>query len=58
MSGSGSWARGRWIATTRRADGGIGEVVGAHEATVRVLHPLRQIGVAMAGPDVVEPYRD
>ena len=36
----------------------IGAVLAAHEGTVRVLHTLRPIGVAMAGPDIIDPYRD
>ena len=30
----------------------------AHAGTVRLLHTLRPIGVAMAGPEVVDPYKD
>lgn len=34
------------------------EVLKYHEGTIRVLHVLRPIGVAMAGHDVVDPYKD
>ena len=34
------------------------EVLTHHEGTVRVLHTLRPIGVAMAGEAEVDPYRD
>jgi tRNA-splicing ligase RtcB (3'-phosphate/5'-hydroxy nucleic acid ligase) len=34
------------------------EVLKAHESTVRILHVLRPIGVAMAGEDVHDPYKD
>lgn len=34
------------------------DVVAAHANTVRVVHTLRPIGVAMTGEDVVDPYRD
>ncbi|MBS1714027.1 MAG: RtcB family protein [Armatimonadetes bacterium] len=34
------------------------DVLGHHASTVRVLHTLKPIGVAMAGDDVVDPYRD
>ena len=34
------------------------EVLAAHAGTIRVLHELRPIGVAMAGRDVVDPFRD
>lgn len=34
------------------------EVLGYHQDTVRILHTLRPIGVAMAGEDEQDPYRD
>jgi len=34
------------------------EVLKAHEGTVRILHILRPIGVAMAGANVFDPYKD
>jgi tRNA-splicing ligase RtcB len=34
------------------------EVLAAHGGTIRVLHKLRPIGVAMAGHDTFDPYRD
>jgi tRNA-splicing ligase RtcB (3'-phosphate/5'-hydroxy nucleic acid ligase) len=34
------------------------EVLAAHGDTVRVKHHLRPLGVAMAGPDVHDPYKD
>jgi len=34
------------------------EVLGYHQGTIEVLHTLRPIGVAMAGADVVDPYKD
>ena len=34
------------------------DVLAAHEGTVKVLHTLTPIGVAMAGPDTVDPYKD
>ena len=34
------------------------EVLGEHEGTIRILHTLRPLGVAMAGHDVVDPYKD
>ncbi len=33
-------------------------VLAEHGPTVRVLHSLRPIGVAMAGPDVYDPFKD
>jgi tRNA-splicing ligase RtcB len=34
------------------------EVLAEHQNTLRVLHTLRPLGVAMAPEDVVDPYRD
>ncbi len=34
------------------------EVLGFHGDSIRVLHTLRPIGVAMAGEDTVDPYKD
>jgi tRNA-splicing ligase RtcB (3'-phosphate/5'-hydroxy nucleic acid ligase) len=34
------------------------DVLGAHEGTIRVKHTLRPLGVAMAGRDVHDPYKD
>src|SRR3954447_5403758 len=34
------------------------EVLAAHAGTIRVLHTLRPLGVAMAGHDIVDPYKD
>jgi tRNA-splicing ligase RtcB len=34
------------------------DVLAAHEGTIRILHTLRPLGVAMAGSDMVDPYKD
>lgn len=34
------------------------EVLEHHEGSIRVLHTLTPIGVAMAGPEVFDPYKD
>jgi len=34
------------------------DVLGAHAASIRVKHTLRPLGVAMAGRDVHDPYKD
>jgi tRNA-splicing ligase RtcB len=34
------------------------DVLAAHAGTIRILHTLRPLGVAMAGTDVVDPYKD
>jgi tRNA-splicing ligase RtcB (3'-phosphate/5'-hydroxy nucleic acid ligase) len=36
----------------------LDEVLAHHEGTVRILHTLRPIGVAMAGADTFDPYKD
>jgi tRNA-splicing ligase RtcB len=33
-------------------------VLAAHQDTIEIVHQLRPIGVAMAGADVVDPYKD
>jgi len=34
------------------------DVLAAHTGTIRVLHTLRPLGVALAGRDNVDPYKD
>jgi tRNA-splicing ligase RtcB len=34
------------------------DVLAAHGSTIRVKHTLRPLGVAMAGADVYDPYKD
>ncbi|MFL6515155.1 MAG: RtcB family protein [Chthoniobacterales bacterium] len=34
------------------------EVLAAHAGTIRILHTLDPLGVAMAGRDIVDPYKD
>ena len=34
------------------------DVLAAHAGSIRVKHTLRPLGVAMAGRDVVDPYKD
>ncbi len=34
------------------------DVLAEHAGTIRVLHTLRPLGVAMAGRDIVDPYKD
>jgi tRNA-splicing ligase RtcB len=33
-------------------------VLAAHEGTVEIEHRLRPVGVAMAGPETYDPYKD
>ena len=34
------------------------DVLGAHAGSIRVKHTLRPLGVAMAGRDIRDPYKD
>lgn len=34
------------------------DVLSAHAGTIRILHTLQPLGVAMAGRDIVDPYKD
>ncbi len=36
----------------------LADVLAAHAGTIRILHTLRPLGVAMAGRDIVDPYKD
>lgn len=36
----------------------LGDVLAAHAESVEVLHVLKPIGVAMAGEDVIDPFKD
>ena len=36
----------------------LDDVLAAHEGTIRVLHRLRPVGVAMAGADTFDPFKD
>jgi tRNA-splicing ligase RtcB (3'-phosphate/5'-hydroxy nucleic acid ligase) len=36
----------------------LSEVLAAHDGTIDILHRLRPIGVAMAGADTFDPYKD
>jgi tRNA-splicing ligase RtcB len=36
----------------------LSEVLAHHSGTIKILHELRPIGVAMAGAEVVDPYKD
>jgi tRNA-splicing ligase RtcB len=36
----------------------LDEVLDAHGSTIRVLHTLTPVGVAMAGADEFDPYKD
>lgn len=36
----------------------LDDVLSAHAGTIKVLHRLKPLGVAMAGRDVIDPYKD
>ncbi|HLS27414.1 MAG TPA: RtcB family protein [Opitutales bacterium] len=36
----------------------LSEVLDAHKASIKIVHRLTPIGVAMAGPEVYDPFRD
>jgi tRNA-splicing ligase RtcB (3'-phosphate/5'-hydroxy nucleic acid ligase) len=36
----------------------LGDVLDAHVGTIRIQHTLRPLGVAMAGDDLLDPYKD
>jgi tRNA-splicing ligase RtcB len=36
----------------------LDDVLDAHSGSIRIRHTLRPLGVAMAGDDVQDPYRD
>jgi tRNA-splicing ligase RtcB (3'-phosphate/5'-hydroxy nucleic acid ligase) len=36
----------------------LDDVLDAHRGSIRILHTLQPLGVAMAGDDVLDPYRD
>ncbi len=36
----------------------LADVLAHHAGTVRVLHTLRPLGVAMAAPDTYDPFKD
>ena len=34
------------------------DVLNAHQNTIKIVHTLKPLGVAMAGPDIHDPYKD
>jgi len=34
------------------------EVLGEHAGSIKVLHTLKPLGVAMAGKEIYDPYKD
>ena len=58
MSDRGILLRGGDLDEAPQAYRRLPDVLAAHAGTIRVLHTLRPLGVAMAGPDIVDPYKD
>ncbi len=44
--------------SSRRRTERLDQVLAAHAATVKIIHTLTPIGVAMAGAGEVDPYKD
>jgi tRNA-splicing ligase RtcB len=58
LAESGVVLRGSANDEAPRAYKRLGEVLKAHGDTIRILHTLTPVGVAMAGADQFDPYRD
>ncbi len=58
VEGKGVELRGGDVDEAPQAYRRLGDVLAAHAGTIRVLHTLRPLGVAMAGRGIVDPYKD
>ena len=58
IAGKGVVLRGGDLDEAPQAYRRLPEVLAAHAGTIRILHTLRPLGVAMAGRDIVDPYKD
>jgi tRNA-splicing ligase RtcB (3'-phosphate/5'-hydroxy nucleic acid ligase) len=58
VNGFGVTLRGADTDESPQAYKRLPEVLKHHENSIRVLHTLKPLGVAMAGRDVVDPYKD
>lgn len=58
LAGRGVVLRGGDVDEAPQAYRRLPDVLSAHAGTVRVLHTLRPLGVAMAGRDTIDPYKD
>jgi tRNA-splicing ligase RtcB len=58
VSGKGVELRGAGVDESPHCYKRLPEVLAHHAGTVRVLHTLTPLGVAMAGEDEVDPYKD
>ena len=58
VDGAGVELRGGGLDEAPQAYKRLPDVLRHHSASIRVLHTLRPLGVAMAGPHERDPYRD
>ena len=58
VSGAGVELRGAGVDEAPQCYKRLPEVLAEHEGMIRVLHTLTPIGVAMAGKNEIDPYRD
>ena len=58
IAGKGVVLRGSDLDEAPQAYRRLPDVLAAHAGTIRILHTLRPLGVAMAGRDIVDPYKD
>ncbi|HSH39622.1 MAG TPA: RtcB family protein [Chthoniobacterales bacterium] len=58
LAGKGVVLRGGDLDEAPQAYRRLPEVLAAHAGTIRILQTLRPLGVAMAGKDIVDPYKD
>lgn len=58
LSEAGVVLRGGGVDEAPQAYKRLTDVLGYHGDSIRVVHTLKPIGVAMAGPEVRDPYKD
>jgi tRNA-splicing ligase RtcB len=58
VSGAGVELRGAGVDESPDCYTRLTEVLAEHEGAVKILHTLTPIGVAMAGKDEFDPYKD
>jgi tRNA-splicing ligase RtcB len=47
-----------WLQKSNVVLKGVPGVLAAHASTIRILHTLKPVGVAMAGANEFDPYKD
>ena len=58
LADKGVTLRGADVDESPQAYRRLKDVLTSHDGTIKILHTLRPIGVAMAGSDIVDPYKD